>query len=695
MTSFNLRAGLLFPPFLLFLINSSVFAAEDDSWQDETGNIETVQVTGTRSEASVHDISVAITTVNQDQVLAQAPDVLPEMLRGLPGTYFQQTTPGQGVPIIRGLKGSQILHLVDGMRINNAFFRDAPNQYIGLVDPFAIGRIEVVRGAAGSLYGADAMGGVVNFLTPDIPTGRTESAPRGRIYGSWNSVDDGLVFRAQTQHSGDSSGFSAGASWQDHSNRKTGSGEVIRPSGYRSRSVDAKWVKDIGNHADLMISAQALEQPSTPRSDELVAGFGQDEPASTQFLFQPNNRHFLHARYRSDSNADWLDRYQIGLARQVINDDRLTQDAGTTTLRSETNKSTLDGLTLQFDSSTFGGMHFTWGFEFYDDTIRSGRQQLDTANGVSETVRSRFPDNSTMQSSAAYLSSEWQPSEKTTLGAGIRYSSFDIQLSSIDENNVTKLTPDDFTGDLRLIYALSDSTNLVANVGRGFRPPNIFDLGTLGNRPGNRFNIANTNLRPESVLSHDLGFKTQTGNLHSEFFVFLLNYEDKISSVATGDITDTGRVVVRSENLAEAKLYGFETGLRWFGGSGTEVYGTLNLTRGEERVEGVSSPADRVPPLNGKLGMLFSPREILSIDTYLLFADSQSRLSARDSDDPRINPAGTSAWMTVNILLELEVTERIDLGIRLENLLDRHYREHGSGIDAPGRNIGAWFTVNF
>ncbi len=95
--------------------------------------------------------------------------MIAELLRAEPGTFFQQTTPGQGTPIIRGLKGSQVLHMVDGIRLNNALFRNAPNQYLGLVDSFATQRMEVVRGAQGSLYGADAMGGVLNILTQKGP----------------------------------------------------------------------------------------------------------------------------------------------------------------------------------------------------------------------------------------------------------------------------------------------------------------------------------------------------------------------------------------------------------------------------------------------------------------------------------------------------------------------------------------------
>ena len=204
-------AGRLVPPFLLAGV-ISVVQADDDAWQEQSDEIETVQVTATRSEVSAQDVSAAVSTISQEQVRVENPDVMAEMLRGLPGTYFQQTTPGQGIPIIRGLIGSQVLHLVDGMRVNNAFFRDAPNQYLGLVDPFAIGRVEVVRGASGSLYGADAMGGVVQFLTPEHAFEGNDWQQESRLYGSWDSMDEGLAFRAETSGGKSAYGFTGGVS---------------------------------------------------------------------------------------------------------------------------------------------------------------------------------------------------------------------------------------------------------------------------------------------------------------------------------------------------------------------------------------------------------------------------------------------------------------------------------------------------
>ncbi|HVF35546.1 MAG TPA: TonB-dependent receptor plug domain-containing protein, partial [Candidatus Saccharimonadia bacterium] len=129
--------------------------------------LEEVQVTATRRAESTSDVPAATTIVNAERIREAAAQTAMDLLHGETGTFVQQTTPGQAVIIVRGLKGSEVLHLVDGFRLNNAFFRNAPNQYIALVDGQMLDRIEVVRGPASALYGGDAMGGVVQMFSPE------------------------------------------------------------------------------------------------------------------------------------------------------------------------------------------------------------------------------------------------------------------------------------------------------------------------------------------------------------------------------------------------------------------------------------------------------------------------------------------------------------------------------------------------
>jgi outer membrane receptor protein involved in Fe transport len=301
-----------------------------------------------------------------------------------------------------------------------------------------------------------------------------------------------------------------------------------------------------------------------------------------------------------------------------------------------------------------------------------------------------------MDSAAVYLSGEWFATDNFDLSAGLRYSWFDIKLPADENHRGVLLTPADLTGDIHVVYALNSDLKLVANFGRGFRPPNIFDLATLGARPGNRFNIANTDLHPESVWSYDLGFKTETDSVELEVFAFYLDYSDKITSVFTGETTEDGRDIVRSENRNSVTIYGLETGVYWAAAEEIRVFAVINYTRGEEQGDlGPALPADRIPPLNGKLGLEYFFKGNWRIESYLLFAGRQDRLSPRDVRDPRINPAGTDGWSTLNLLLDWQVSGSLQLGLRMENLTARAYREHASGIGAPGRNIGLWVNYSF
>ena len=684
-------AGAWLPP--LFIL-AAITAAYADDFPPEARQQEHVQVTATRRAKDEFDVAAASSGVSGEAITAQNPDVVAGALRGLPGVWFQQTTPGQGVPIIRGLKGSEVLHLVDGMRLNNALFRNAPNQYLGLLDPQWSRSVEVVRGAAGTLYGSDAMGGVVNVLTREPELGGDPAGAESRIYAGWRSVDHALTGRYETRVSREQSALQIGAGYAERGNRETGSGITLRPSGFRARSLDAKWLQQLGEASDLMVSIQAYEQPSTPRVDELVAGFGQDEPTSEEFFFEPNRRHFGHLRLRMDDGG-WFDRFQLNLARQVIDDDRRSRDAGEAMRRLEQNRSTLDGLTLQFDHDDRLGGAVTWGAEWYGDTVDSERISVDLDTGERSLVRSRFPDGSTLDSMAVFVSGDWLITPRLDVNAGLRYSAFDIDLASTATSPGAKLDPDDFTGDLRLVWSATKSTHVVAGVGRGFRAPNIFDLGTLGDRPGNRFNIANPALGPETVWSYDLGIKHRSERLELEAYLFHMDYRDKITSVLTGGQTSSGRDIVRAENRNSVRINGIEAGFRIYPSDAWTIEGSLNWTRGTEREPGADEPADRIPPLNGRLSLNWADSERLSVEGTLLFAGRQDRLSARDQRDPRINPDGTPGWTTLGLSMKYRLDEGTDLGLRLDNITDNAYREHASGLDAPGRSLGLWLSHRF
>ncbi len=417
-----------------------------------------------------------------------------------------------------------------------------------------------------------------------------------------------------------------------------------------------------------------------------MPGFGQTEPSSSQFLFAPNERLFAHVRHTRAGGwlaADW----SVDVGWQRIVDDRITRNFESTIRNRETNQSDLIGLTATASRDTGQGSWIVGG-EYYHDTVASHRFEEDLNTGQTSSTQSRFPDDSEIAQAAVFANLQQRIGDRHSLSGGIRLSTVDIELPETAVSAAATLSLNDLSADIGWIFRLSDRSQLVANIAHGFRAPNIFDMGTLGERPGNRFNIPNLALDSEHVTQFDIGIRGSSDRARTELIFYWLHYKDRITSILTGAQTPDGRDIVQSQNLAEADIWGIEAAANFEIRDDLALDAIVNFAHGEEKDSGgVAFPADRMPPLNGRVSLRYVPNEALAVEPYIIFADSQSRLSPRDVRDVRIDPNGTSGWLTVNVRASWQPDERWTFSASLENLFDKHYRHHGSGIDAVGRNL--------
>jgi TonB-dependent heme/hemoglobin receptor len=678
----------------LFLCHTAAPVRAQDAPELEV--MGTVQVTATRTAVSVFDVPAAVTVVGPEEIERESPRVVPDLLRGSAGVYVQETTPGQAIPIVRGLKGSEVLYLVDGMRLSNAIFRNSPNQYMALLDPLNVDSIEVVRGPSSALYGGDAMGGVVQVLTPTPLLEGEAWQTKAVLDNSYASAENAFHTHMALSAGREDAGILASFGYQDYDDRVAGGGEDQAHSGFEAWAGNTKLLYRPSSEHELLFDVQFLQQPETPRHDELVAGFGQDQPSSEVFFFEPNERLFFHGRYRLTQSTPLFDALELHAAHQRITDDRRARDFGDVVEVRERNASHLTGLTAQASLAQGGRAQLVYGLEFYHDRVTSSRTDRDIGTGAESAGTSRFPDDSNMDSVAIYGNENVVFGERFEVVLGGRYSLYQIELAPADRGVGAELSPDDLTGNIGVSYALTDTLKAVSNFGRGFRPPNIFDLGTLGQRPGNRYNIANPDLKPETVLTWDFGFKMQSARWYAEAIGYVSDYRDKITTVLTGEVTADGRDIVQNQNVNELRLYGAELDARYYHSDRLELYGALNYTIGDETFEdGSVVPADRIPPLNGRVGAHYALSQSVWIEGYTRFAARQDRLSDRDRDDPRIDPNGTPGWVTLNLRAGWQPGDRWSLQFGLENLLDENYREHGSGIDAPGISANVGLRATF
>lgn len=664
--------------FLCAAVAAPSFVAAND------GAIDEVLVTATRRPASSEDISAALTLVDKEQ--ADRQKLVSDALADSVGVFLQQTTPGQGAAIIRGLKGSSILHLVDGMRLNNAIFRSAPTQYFSLVPVTAVERVEVVRGTPTSLYGNDAVGGVVQLVTRVPQFDSDETSTSGEAFLAFDTAELQKTARAAMDVGNRSLAASFSAEYMKTGDRKTGSGDRIGPSGYDSKAARIAVAGNPDEKRSWLIDVHYLEQPETPRVDELVPGFGETEPSSSEFFFAPNRRAFVHGEYTIEDGPWGLD-WDADFAWQRIDDDRRSIGFGSTDQRREENRSDLYGLTLSGSRVVDNGSWIV-GAEYYHDDVSSSRIEIDLQTGVAQGLQSRFPDGSEVRQASVYGNAQQFVADRHNLAAGIRISYDDVSLPATSVSVEADIDGFDVSGDLGYVFEANEEWQLVANLGLGYRAPNVFDLGTLGNRPGNRFNIPNTSLDSERVIQLDMGVRHRGDRLSLDMMLYALQYDDRITSVGTGDTTPDGRDIVQAVNAAESTIRGVEAGANFIVSEYIELRGVLNYTWGEQEVQGGDDePADRIPPLTGSVTLTYDRGGNHRLQSWIRFADEQDRLSARDVRDSRIDPNGTDGWVVLGARVDWQPDPDWLLSLGIDNVFDERYRVHGSGLDAPGRNL--------
>lgn len=130
--------------------------------QEKTTLLDTLTVVGTRTETSVRDNPASVSVVEREQIEKRGADSIAELLRDVPGVSVVDTAvAGMKRVRIRGEQSNRVVILVDGQEMTDHSSFGAPF----LIDPANVERIEVVRGPASVLYGAKAIGGVINVIT--------------------------------------------------------------------------------------------------------------------------------------------------------------------------------------------------------------------------------------------------------------------------------------------------------------------------------------------------------------------------------------------------------------------------------------------------------------------------------------------------------------------------------------------------
>jgi outer membrane receptor protein involved in Fe transport len=665
-----------------FLFFTFIFSHINIQAQDRVDSsyiLDEVIVTATKNATNIAKLPYAVSVLNKQTIQRHSSRTVPEALFGTNGVFIQKTNHAGGSPFVRGLTGNQTLILVDGIRLNNSIFRYGPNQYLTLIDPFIVDKIDVVKGTGSVQYGTDAMTGVININTTAL---HFLDKPRWSENATFRYTEGGMerAIRPEFKYEGKKLAFMLGGSLKKFGDLRGGDTTGIQsPSGYDERSFDGKMMLDLGSQWNLNAAYQYLQQQSVPVYHKYKLenfAINKSDPISRGFAYVKLNKKF---------NASRIKQLDFFISNQALAESRFSQKNNSTTLRSEADRvNTFSGgadMLIEF-------MHF-WtmntGIELYADKIQSSRTDQNLSTGSVNNLRGLYPDASRFINTAAYALNHLSFG-RLNIEAGLRYNIYKASIKDETLGSI-ELKPKALVFQGGLNYKLSEAFYVYTNLSEGFRSPNLDDLGTLG-IVDFRYETPAYNLKPERSLNQELGIKYISRKVSADLSVFNTRLYDLITRIKTEQVI-SGYDVYKKVNIEKGFIRGWEAQMKFFPTSFLSFYAGATKLFGESITR--DEPLRRIPPFNARIGIDIKKKQFVGGVVYN-YASPQRRLAAGDKADNRIPSGGTPGFNLVDLYGGYD-KELFSIKAYLNNIFNVDYRTHGSGINGMGRAIGMRISI--
>ena len=634
--------------------------------QESKGNMMKITVTGTKSESTIKDYAGSVNVIDKEEY-DKSPSVdIRNLLKDIPGVTTRKTTrsgvrgtPGISDVNIRGLDGDRILFLEDGARLPdryelNVYYNLGQSDY---VDFSCLKSTEIIKGSISSLYGSDAIGGLIyyNTLKPyDILKEGSDFSVEIPI--NYFSENDGRTFsnKIAAKLSEELSALFIYTNEVSFATRNAAPSKYVDETNNYGDNLCFNLQYDINNESSLNFVVTDVNRSSRVKSSEanLANMTGLHNKLDSNTIVE-RTKISAQYNYESENDSAFVNKAQANIYWQegVINDN-YSREVGSVSedkIYDLTNK--LIGINSEFNTniSVFNDVHrLTYGFDLSEN---DGSRTRRTENLTKGTVRVEkdTPDTKTLRG-GLYIQDRFSSGD-FDFSAGLRYDYYSLDSKLDDEYNYaesdTVEAADDsyqvVTPKFTVSYRASDDLTLYARYSQGFRPPVWYQLNaSFENQIAGYITQSNPDLKPEKSNDFEIGYKLNGDNYETTFATYYNRYSEFLDTFSdAGTTTIDGRQfsVFQTQNVADAEIYGVEFAGIYFFSSEKEGFFVKNVfawSEGNDLTE--NTPLETIIPVtnNFSLGymgpddqwqasvsMLYSGRPRLSSD-YQYYIPSTS-----------------------------------------------------------------------
>ncbi len=728
------------PSYQIITFKKSLLSEKIIFLEKKVIELEEFVISAYRWEQNKNEIPNKITRLSHAEIKFMNPQTTADLIENTEEVFIQKSQLGGGSPMIRGFSTNTVLLVVDGVRMNNAIFREGNLQNIISLDANAIENSEVIFGPGSVTYGSDALGGVMDFhtLQPKLSTSEEKyfSANALARFSSANIEKTGhLDFNIGTQKWA----FLSSISYSNYDDLRMGANnhdEYQRPeyvdqidgrdsiftneypnvqveSGYSQINVMQKVRYRPNQKTDLTYAFHYSELSDVPRYDRLIQYSG-DQLKYGEWYYGPQKWMMHQFVYNYSKSTSLFDHLKLNTAFQHYEESRHDRRFQSNLLSESFEKVDAYCLNLDFDKDLKRDNQLYYGIEVVYNDVNSTAHEKDVETGTTEAIQSRYPDGENRYTTlAAYLSYKENFNDKLSGIGGIRANYVSLY-STLEDTAFFNFPFDEISvnssalnGSLGLVYKPTTKWQFNLNLSSGFHAPNIDDMAKIFDPEPQTIVVPNSNLKPEYAYNIDLGvqkvfWKKFTFNM-TGFYTYLTNafvrrestFNEQDSIMYKGELSQVLSIV----NADKAYIYGFSSSIRIDFTNNILFKSVINYTHGEDQ-DGVT--LRHAAPMFGSTELSYSKNR-LKASVYAKYngkieyenlAPSEQGKPYLYATDENGNPY-SPAWWTLNIMTSYLINNWADLHIGMENILDTRYRPYSSGIVAPGRNFKASLRLHF
>jgi iron complex outermembrane receptor protein len=629
---------------------------------------------------------------------------LGETLAGQPGVAVRSFGPGSSRPIIRGFDGDRVLIMQDGVRTGD--LSSQSGEHGVSLDPAGLERIEVVKGPATLVYGSNAIGGVVNAITPQEAFRAT---PFDGAIGGF-SVDSG----SNNGQAGGSGNIQYGKGpwtiWAGGGSRR--SGDYSSPLGTVENSstllhngrFGGGWT---GAHTYVGVGANVERSRfGVPFAGELHGHHHdgeeqhEDDHDALEIDLLSNRREVrLDTGLRELSNA-FVHNVKAVFASTRYDHDELEVEGGRQTVGTRFNNAT-DTLRLEVEQQRAGRLTGRIGAEWFSRRYDAqGEEALSPATRQRTVSAFAYEEldfgRTRLQFGGRFEHTRYRPGERPA--GGHDHDELDAGHDHAEEEHghdheAPDARPRSFdavSASIGLHRELGETSAFVVNATTAARAPAIEELYNFGPHVGNlAYEIGHPDLGVERTLGLDVSFRRRSGPLTGEINLFAYDISNFVYLDYTGEFIGVLREMEYRQG--DSRFFGAEVSGEYE--FGPDIHLSASVSSVRATLSETGEPLPRIPPVSGRIRLEIPWRDF-SFDPEIVLTAPQRRTFRDESstDGSALLNLGAT-WFIVRG----HATHAITVSGR--NLMNTEYRNHTSFLKdfAPemGRTLTATYTVRF